>query len=142
MKTQMLTQELGQKIEAVVRECLADVHREIQAAVDRALAVPARQGAKPPARAEVRRRAPASRRDRAEVAALGERFYEAVNASPGESMAVLAKKVGSTPSELHRPVSNLKRAGRVRSVGQRQRTRYFPMTGNQVDVAPDATITA
>jgi len=42
-------------------------------------------------------------------------------------MSVLAKKVGASSRELHRPVANLKRVGQVRSVGERQRIRYFPM---------------
>lgn len=42
-------------------------------------------------------------------------------------MAVLAPRVGATPRELNRPALLLRRTGRVRSVGQRQATRYFPM---------------
>ena len=66
------------------------------------------------------------RRASAEVAALGERLYEAVCAQPGETMSVLAPELGKTPRELHRPMMVLRRAGRVRSVGQRHQTRYFP----------------
>ncbi len=43
-------------------------------------------------------------------------------------MAVLAPAVGATPRELHRPMATLKRDGRVRSVGQRHQTRYYPTT--------------
>jgi hypothetical protein len=42
-------------------------------------------------------------------------------------MIVLAPVVGSTARELNRPVSLLKRAGRIRSVGTRHATRYLPM---------------
>jgi len=42
-------------------------------------------------------------------------------------MMVLAAHVGVAARELNRPAQLLKRAGRVRSVGQRQGTRYFPM---------------
>jgi hypothetical protein len=58
---------------------------------------------------------------------LAERFYEILCEAPGETMVVLASKVGATPRALHLPVAKLKRTGRVRSVGERQRTRYFPM---------------
>ncbi len=58
---------------------------------------------------------------------LSERLYEAVCANPGALMSVLAAQVGATARALHRPAMVLKRAGRVRSVGQRQLTRYFPM---------------
>lgn len=42
-------------------------------------------------------------------------------------MIVLAPVVGSTARELSRPVFLLKRAGRIRSVGAKHATRYFPM---------------
>jgi hypothetical protein len=50
-------------------------------------------------------------------------------------MAVLAPVVGASPRELGRPMAVLKAAGRVRSVGQRHMTRYFPMLGAE---APEA----
>jgi hypothetical protein len=75
--------------------------------------------------------APASRqgnrRPSNEIGVLSERFYEALCRSPGETMSVLAPLVGSTPRALNRSMLLLKRAGRIRSVGTRQATRYFPM---------------
>jgi hypothetical protein len=46
---------------------------------------------------------------------------------PGETMTVIAPTVGATARELNRPMLRLKQAGRVRSVGTRHATRYFPM---------------
>ncbi len=43
-------------------------------------------------------------------------------------MATLAPQVGASPRALQVSVARLKRAGRVRAVGQRQLTHYFPMT--------------
>jgi hypothetical protein len=59
--------------------------------------------------------------------ALEERLYEAIRRHPGETMAVISPAVGATPRALNRPATTLRRTGRVRSVGQRQYTRYFPM---------------
>jgi hypothetical protein len=42
-------------------------------------------------------------------------------------MGVLAAQVGATPQELSLPAALLRRAGRVRTAGQKQNTRYFPM---------------
>ena len=50
-----------------------------------------------------------------------------VSAKPGETMSVLMADVGASARELNRPVALLKRAGRVRTVGSRNNTRYFPM---------------
>ena len=60
------------------------------------------------------------------LSALSERLHKAVVAQPGETMAVLAPGLGCSPRELHRPMAVLKQAGRVRSVGQRHQTRYYP----------------
>jgi len=66
------------------------------------------------------------RRASTELSTLGARLLEAVIARPGETMTVLAPGLGCSPRELHRPMAALKQAGRVRSVGQRHQTRYYP----------------
>ena len=117
--------ELGQRIERLVLEHISASRRAAQDAVERACAatttprpVP-RQRSKSPG--DSKRRAPA------EIEALGSRLYQVLCAKPGETMTVLAADVGGSARELHRPMSALKRDGRVRSVGQRHRTRYFPV---------------
>lgn len=82
-----------------------------------------------------KRRAPSQRRGPEEVQALAERLHAAVMEAPGETMAVLAKRVGASVRDLHRPMTNLKRAGLLRSVGTRNRTRYFPLVGERPDAA-------
>ena len=72
-------------------------------------------------------RSASRRRTREEIAELEQRLYEAICQHPGETMAVIAPAVGATPRELNRPATVLRRQGRVRSVGQRHRTRYFPV---------------
>jgi hypothetical protein len=69
------------------------------------------------------------RRTQAEMAAVNERLYQVVCAKPGESKAALAVEVGMSASELGRPMSHLKNVGKVRTVGQRHLTRYFPLVG-------------
>jgi hypothetical protein len=44
-------------------------------------------------------------------------------------MITLAEHLGMPSSELNRPATVLRKKGRIRSVGRRQGTRYFPMTG-------------
>jgi hypothetical protein len=114
---------LEAKIEAVVREHLAAQQLAARAAVERAFArlVPARPAAVTRVRGDYRRRDPA------QLAELAERLSEAVQACPGETMAVISARVGQKPTALHRPMQQLKEAGRVRSAGERNLTRYFPM---------------
>ena len=121
--TTNLTEGLQRQIERLVREYLAAQQRAALAAVERAFAPAA------PARAQARPARPALRRRRrtSELAQLAELLCEAVRACPGETMAVLAARMGEKPRALNRPMLHLKSAGRVRSAGERHLTRYFPM---------------
>ena len=126
-------EELGKRVEELVAEHIAASRRAAEAAVERAFtsAVGVSGKTQRPARSSGggRRRAPA------EVAALGERLYEAVSLKPGEAMTVLAAQVGVSTRELNRPMTLLKGAGRVRSVGQRHLMRYFPTTSGAAEPA-------
>lgn len=116
--------DLERQIDALVRAHLEACRAAAVAAVGRALASssrkPARQRRARPAGGKIKRRTPA------ELAALSERFHAEVRATPGETMRVLAERIGVRAAELHRPVVRLKRDGLVRSVGERYSTRYFP----------------
>jgi len=122
--TTNLTEGLQRQIERLVREHLAAQQKAALAAVERAFAPAAPVRARP-----VRpvRPSPGRRRRTSELAHLAERLCEAVRACPGETMTVLAASVGEKPRALNRPMLHLKRAGRVRSAGERHHTRYFPM---------------
>jgi len=122
-------EDLGKRIEQLVAEHIAATRKVAQEAVERALTA---SGVAPTIAARpVRTRVGGGkRRGATELAALGERFYRALCSKPGETMAVLATDVGATPRELHRAVAGLKQAGRVRAVGQRAHTRYFPLANS------------
>lgn len=119
-------EQLQRQIEQLVREHLVAQRSAATAAVERAFAsVASPTNARAPRRASGRRRPPT------EVAGLAEQLYDAVRANPGETMMIIAAQVGQTPRALSRPMLRLKRAGRVRSAGQRSFTRYFPMTSSK-----------
>lgn len=122
-------EDLGKRIEEMIVEHIAATRRVAQEAVQRAFvgaSVSAPRVAARPARA----RESGKRRAAADLVALGERFYRVLCGKPGETMAVLATEVGASPRELHRAVARLKQAGRVRAVGQRSHTRYFPLASS------------
>ena len=75
-----------------------------------------------------RKRRQGKRRPSTEVAGLSERLCEIVCANPGETMSFIASQLGASARALNRPMMKLRSSGRVRSAGQRQHTRYFPMT--------------
>ena len=132
--------DLAEGIERLVREYISTIHITAQAAVKRAVAA----GVSAASVAEVKpvRASAASRRGarRAsdEIGTLSERVYEILCQMPGERMTVLAPAVGATARELHRPMTLLKRAGRVRSVGTRHATRYFPTARETQRPSPSA----
>ena len=124
------SKSLETQIEELIRGHIAASRRAATAAVERAFGPAASVGARerllpaPPAR-----RATGRRRTGDEVVALAERLYEVVCAHPGALMITLADQMGMSSSELNRPATVLRQRGRVRSVGRRQGTRYYPMTG-------------
>lgn len=119
--------DLAESIERLVREYISTIQFAAEAAVERAVgAGGARSVSAKPRRPSATPSRQGKRRPPGELEALGERLYEALCRTPGETMSVLAPIVGVKPRELSRPVILLKRAGRVRSVGTKHATRYFP----------------
>lgn len=126
---------LALQIQALVHEHFIHYRATVQAAVEAALKVPMEHAVtRPDGRTQRRKpaRRPTRRRTAEEMAELGERFYGVVCEHSGETMAILAPLVGVSARELKRPVASLKKADRVRSVGQRSETRYFPKIGGSV----------
>ena len=119
-------QELGERIEQLVQQHIEASRRAAQQALERAFASAAAGPAKKRSRPQAKS-AGDKRRTPDEIAALGERFYQAVCAKPGETMTVLAAELGVSGGELNRPMTLLRQAGRVRTAGARNHTRYFPM---------------
>jgi hypothetical protein len=128
MSTTNSNEELSHRIEQLIQEHVAASRRCAQEAIARGFgsAVSAMRREEAPKRARV---ATGKKRASEDIAALGERFYAAVCAKPGETMTVLAAEVGASARELNRSMTLLKRGGRVRAVGSRHLTRYFPMNG-------------
>jgi hypothetical protein len=120
------TVDLGERIERLVEEHIAASRKAAREAIERAFASAASPSAPACTRGKAPRRA-CKKRPSADIAALGDGLYRAVCAKPGETMAVLAPMAGASARELHRSMTLLRRSGRVRAVGTRQMTRYFPM---------------
>lgn len=124
--------DLAAGIECLVREYISTIRIAAEVAVERAVGANASGKATP--NASAKQRAPSAapsrqgkRRPSDEIGALSERLYEAMCQAPGETMSVIAPMIGSRARELNRPMLLLKQAGRIRSVGTKHATRYFPM---------------
>jgi len=128
------TRELEESIEHLVQAHIQKIRTAAQAAVERAFAANDAPRARPPRRSVSGRSSPSTgagtsrpRRSRAELAALEERLYQVIAEKPGETMTVIAPVLETSARDLIRPMAALKRSGRVRSVGERHLTRYFPL---------------
>ena len=69
-------------------------------------------------------------RSRNEIATLETKFLAVVRSNPGESMAALASQIGVERGELRVPIKRLKAKKKIKLVGQRQLTCYFPVEDN------------
>jgi hypothetical protein len=119
-------------VEALIRQQVAAYEAQLREALARTLATPrsasSRRTASRPKAAPKRSAARERPRAPEELEALAELFFAAVEAAPGETMMTHAAKLGLRTQELRQPVLRLKQAGRIKSVGEQHRTRYYPMT--------------
>lgn len=118
-------QHLHEILESTAEQVVAASHAAAVAALDRAFGRTARLAKRPASSSARRSNAP--RRSPEELAELGERFLEVVGEEPGQTMAVLAPKVGASAGQLQVPAARLRREGQIRTAGQRQFKRYFPV---------------
>ena len=126
-----ITQKLETEMAKAVSLILAASHAAAVETLDDAFGI-AGQGSKhsaegPQRRGAAPRGSSSPRRSRAQIAALETQFVEVLWATPGEAMSVLAPRIGVSPGELQVPVARLRATGRLKTVGSRQFTRYFPM---------------
>ena len=126
-----IAQNLEAEMAKAVSLIVAASHAAAIEALDEAFGVARqadkRRGESVPRRRVAMRGPSSRRRSGAEIVALETQLMEAVWAAPGEAMSVLAPRVGVSPSRLQVPVARLKATGRLKTVGSRQFTRYFPM---------------
>lgn len=124
--------QLARAIEALVADYINESRQAAAKALQRAFTTGGgRTAARGQTPAAAQRRPSARRRSAEEMASVAEQLYELVCAQPGESMTRFAEQTGIKTRDLHRPMSKLKAEGRVRSVGQRHLTRYFPAVGRR-----------
>jgi hypothetical protein len=124
---------LEASVEALIQQQLATYEAQLRETLARTLAkgwpgATRRKEPKPTA-ARVRPASSVPRRTPEELEALAERLFAAVESAPGETMAVLAPSLGVVAKELERPVKRLRKSGRIKTVGERSRMRYYPMAG-------------
>ena len=119
--------ELEQAIERLVQEHLAAYETKVRATLRGAVSRVSSSSRQKLKATNATKTKMAPRRTPEELAAVCEKFYDAVEKHPGETMRVLVEGLKLSPRVLETPVLKLKKAGRVRTVGEGPRTRYFPM---------------
>jgi len=138
MKTPNTTAELADAIESLVASYMDSVRDAAQQALSRGLANAAavKRSSSTVSRPKGAVSSPSmGRRTAAELREVCDTLCERVRAQPGASMVELAAQMGADVTSLQLPMSKLKSAGRVRSVGQRHLTRYYPAVVRRADGA-------
>ena len=127
-------QNLAHAIECLVAAYVDEGLRTAQLAIARSLAPGASRSATtkvPSATKAKKRKPPSARRSAEELAQLEEKLYELVCGSPGASMREFGDVIKVSVRDLNLPMAKLKSSGKVRSVGERTRTRYYPAVGQR-----------
>ncbi|MBK8010727.1 MAG: winged helix-turn-helix domain-containing protein [Deltaproteobacteria bacterium] len=134
-------QALGEHIEKLVSDLvqahLKETQATVMAAVMRGFGAPNSQIKLTPSR-QMKARSFRGRRSTADVSMLAERLYELICERPGELMVSFSAELGKTARELYGPMTALKNSGRIRTAGERNRTRYFP----SIDGGANSTLRA
>ena len=124
-----LQAQIEERINEMVGDVLVLVRRAANDALNNALSgTSATGGAKAaPRRGKRRTSQPQARRSPEELSALCERLYQEIEKQPGKGMALYAEALDTAVRDLGVVMKRLKKAGRVRSLGERDRMQYFPM---------------
>jgi len=128
-------QSFRTRIETIVEQLLATSHAAAIAAIDQAFdrgKIPSKSKSVPSPKKNKTRTTVAYRTPK-EMAEICERLLEMIRDQPGQGVAVLAPQLGMQTADLKTPLARLRQAGKIRSVGQRQFTRYFPVDDVQED---------
>lgn len=129
MKTPKSTLELADAIESLVASYVESVREAAQQAVARATVERVASAHSSSSGTRTRAAPPQTtmaRRTAAELETVCDALCARVRAQPGMSMVELAEQMNAEVRSLQRPMAKLKSASRVRSVGERHLTRYYP----------------
>jgi hypothetical protein len=124
-----LQAQIEERINEMVGDVLVLIRRAANDAVNNALSgTTAPGGAKAaPKRGKRRASQPQARRSPEELSALCERLYQKIDEDPGKGMAAYAEALSTAVRDLGVVMKRLRKAGRVRTLGERDRMQYFPM---------------
>lgn len=128
MKRPSTKTELVGAIEDLVDAFMADVRMSAREAIEHAFSRASAKGQKRIAKVSTKSSAAARRTD-AQVSQMCDDIFEVLRANPGVPMAVLVEKMNVPGRLLNYPMARLKFSGRIRKVGRRQSTRYYPVIG-------------
>ncbi len=121
--------QIEERINVMVGDVLVLIRRAASDAINNALSGTAATKGSGAGRKRGKRRVskPQTRRSPEELSDLCERLYQKIDEQPGEGMAAYAEALAVAARDLGVVVRRLKKTGRVRTVGERDRMRYFPM---------------
>jgi len=121
-----IEQELGNEISKAVEQIVAASHAAATKALDEAFGGRRIVDRTRSTARKTGARTHVARRTSEQIQELKDSVYQALCATPGQTMVALAKQLGTIPRHLHVPVVRLKTEDLIRSAGKRHSIRYYP----------------
>jgi len=121
---------IEERVEQLVRDVMNELRSTAMAALSNALSSQGKlspEAPKPSKGTRKRKGVTAPKRSEAQLEEIADKLYRAIEDDPGDTMLSYQGKLGMSQKELAVPLRRLKDAGRVRKVGERSDTTYFPM---------------
>jgi len=133
---QNLQSQIENRIDKMVADVLVLVRSAAIDAVNNALN---NSEAKPPVnqvrgkkrRESAKNKKKSTRRTTEEIQNIADDLYKQIEDNPGEQIIFYKEKMGLSTKELDSPMRILKREERVKSTGERNEMRYFPMANDE-----------
>lgn len=83
-----------------------------------------------PAPRAAKRRAPGEKRNPGEIQGLVDKLASYIGGHPGETMETIRDALATASTDLAVPAKKLIAAGKIRAEGEKQFTRYFPVSAS------------
>lgn len=128
-------EELHAAIDRLLLDYLSEVRRSVATRImerqfqqdDRILPSSTPQKQRPGKSASPRPRAARTRRSSDELRAIGLRLVNLIREDPGMGMSHYSDRLGVSPKDLWRPSVVMRKEKRIRTIGSKGATKYFPV---------------
>ena len=128
---EQIKEEMTLAVERIVRVCKSATIRALELSFtqigNQPLKLPTVKPIKTNQPTSKNRKQSSPSRSSEEIATLSAKFLTVVQDNPGQLMSTLAPKLGLKANQLRVPATRLKATKKIKTIGNRSSTRYFPV---------------